>query len=247
MVTPSPKRGFDVLSPVSPVGGTSTKSTRTGISLELKFIRSASDGAECIDSCISEDEFVSLFDSHVYLPSGDDLAWFEVTKTFFLNNCQGVEIRPSELSGNGVFVKQGKVLPKDVWVTSYPGRKRLEDPSDVSLQYGLTVGKYVWDATGFDYRFGFGHVINSCHPDLPAPYNVPNAKYIVVRVINEESGRSCLRGGIITCAVVHGGEELLTDYHWLLKGVGCHLNVCGKRISYHLFHDCDMCRNQVNI
>ena len=99
--------------------------------------------------------------------------------------------------------------------------------------YGLQLGNYVWDATNVEYVPGgaLGHIINSCHPELPHPYNKSNVLYIAGTVGLWEGDKKSIniyRGGVFALETICEDTELLTDYHWLLEGV-------------QFNHNCDKC------
>ena len=185
-----------------------------------------------------------------------DMPW----KEYNITNAV-VEIRESILGGRGVFVRNGQTLPPNTWVSWYPGSPKEHKNYDSSRNYGLQVfvyfvvenftlvlqiGNIVWDASTQGTTTAYGHYVNSSHPMLPKPYDVPNCEYVSVEVVTPQnkSGKVVtkqIRGGVISgSTAVTGGSELLCDYHWFLKG--CEVPPLeGGSTSIVLDHTCDMC------
>ena len=120
-------------------------------------------------------------------------------------------------------MKPGMIIKPQTWLAWYPGKRKLND-IDRFYEYGMGIGKYVWDASdvGFSNSNAIGHLVNSCHPMLPPPYNSSNAVYICVSVgpsNKRRGGARRIRAGVYAEHEIVGGQEILTDYHWFLDGI----------------------------
>lgn len=169
--------------------------------------------------------------------------WFSLSYSEYRRIHPAIEVRRSPLHGFGVFVKEGMSIKPQTWLAWYPGKKKLNDTSKF-YEYGMGVGRYVWDASGVDNPDGkgnaIGHLVNSCHPMLPPPYNLSNAVYICVNVVSRKGGSKTVRAGVYAEHALEANQEILTDYHWFLDGI-VHSPENGIRTSVQLRCDCEEC------
>lgn len=171
-------------------------------------------------------------------------------------------IRQTPEAGRGVFLKAGYVLtPGDV-VTKYPGnalRWRREGNLPTLSSYAFLIGPVkVQGDTGkwFAYvdaqQFALdgtmtrssemGHMVNTSHPCLPSPYNVPNCAFGVYfegKKLTEKTRPKVYLYIVCTTNLfspVDGSRDvqLLVDYHWLLaseRGKWCERETCRPCVS----------------
>ena len=98
--------------------------------------------------------------------------WGDKTMDEYNSVSDNVEVRSSPLQGNGVFVKDNCAVVDYTWISPYHGEEVCAiDGSD--FKYGLTIGDIVFDAQRLGHESSCGHIVNSCHPSLPPPYNKP--------------------------------------------------------------------------
>ena len=93
--------------------------------------------------------------------------------------------------------------------------------------------KYGWvlDGKGWGCREdGLAHMINSCHPDLPPPYNIPNVQLHLEQPDDLFDPQT--RPPLViaeTIVPITGYCELIADYHWLLIGIYTPLYMRGEK------------------
>jgi hypothetical protein len=135
-------------------------------------------------------------------------------------------VRRSPLHGFGLFAKED--IYENEFITYYPGplvsrplfrRYAIEwrDAKDSSLIY--YIDPFV---PGTFLSAGCGHLVNSSHPFLPAPYNEPNCELVARNRPPWVSVHA--KNGII-----EKGTELLVDYHWMLTfacNLSCNCQTC---------------------
>lgn len=167
--------------------------------------------------------------------------WFHLSYSEFRSVHPAIEVRRSPLHGLGVFVRSGMMVKAQTWLAWYPGRRKLWDDNKF-YEYGMGIGKYVWDASEATGKTAIGHYVNSSHPSLPAPYNASNAVYICVTVGSSKgSGKKkgkTIRAGVYAEHDIGENVEILTDYHWFLDGV---IHTCDDGRKIKLFCSCDEC------
>jgi hypothetical protein len=177
-----------------------------------------------------------------------------------------LEIRPSPLSGRGVFASVA--LEPMVIATEYGGGPEWSSKDETEYERGAQ--KYVfrigpfhvrvpgcsgssrrrsyleWDGareTGPVPTHRCGHIVNSSHPRLSPPNNFPNCVFAVcVDDLVLSTARPPRARVFVACARrIEAGEELLLDYHYMLAydmGFGCGSETCLSCLSA-LVHYCN--------
>jgi hypothetical protein len=151
---------------------------------------------------------------------------------------RGIRIYKSPVCyDNGIIVTDPHGIECDQAITLYPGYYHTIKSHPTSpLKYAIRLTppyslpdpppdeEWVLDAVRMRVNKleGVGHFINSCHPQLPHPYNTPNCIFV------EDSEDDCYLVPdtphpplvyVSTICFIPCGGELLVDYHWLLNGL----------------------------
>ena len=146
-----------------------------------------------------------------------------------------IAIDISPLCGdNGVFcIAEGGIPPNEA-ISIYPGYYRLisRNTGAPPLKYCISIHpatlpdpdvteEWVIDASRIKYSKtdGVGHLINSCHPGLPPPYNKHNCVFIEESPDEYTSENRPPLVFVVTSSYIPEGGELLMDYHDLLEGM----------------------------
>ena len=115
----------------------------------------------------------------------------------------------------------------------YPGVYRRLNSEEIGKQLAYAVAvnafpllnqKWIIDASHLRYNCSYvGHLVNSCHPCLPFPYNEANCELIEEQA--HEFDNSCRPPLVFLCvsekADIPAGRELTLDYHWMLLNMRC--------------------------
>jgi hypothetical protein len=128
----------------------------------------------------------------------------------------------STLHGQGVFART-EILD-DIQLTYYPGTVQILH-ANIFHEYGLQLSKsyYLEAANKVEVATGGqAHRFNTCHPDLPYPYNTASA--VFQRVVTGKTIRkpkTGLRIGAVaySCDYIEAEQEILADYHWFITGM----------------------------
>ena len=144
-----------------------------------------------------------------------------------LYNIKGslVLVKPSPLGGLGLFAARD--IEEYEFITWFPGTL-VSQP--IHYMYAINVSKRVNGKPSFldpfilgtDLSIGCGHMSNSSHPALPAPWNEANAEFVEY---NKHPYVSIHAKNGIICK----GDEILVDYHFLLThrfGLLCNCTEC---------------------
>ena len=185
-------------------------------------------GSDCLlGSGVNDTYYESGFESETgsdaerEVDKGDYKSAFSNSPSHLKQNSRGVKPSQSPLHGFGVFVHT-TLIPSSTIISWYDGELRLTDRHDASITftYGLDMGDdadgncIVLDAERYKFHAAdpfpcFGHLLNTSHPQCEAPYNAPNCA-ITIRGEGEPPAIQTIRD-------VGHGEELLIDYHWLIR------------------------------
>ena len=147
--------------------------------------------------------------------SGDYIV--EYSKSLLKNNftpviAPGIQVRKSQLHGVGVFCV-ATCLRKNTIITLYPEDiVFLEEGSFNCLEKPYVIhfdGNMHFDGADYGWKDHkhLGHLLNTCHPNLPYPFTTPSARY---HLISKDGPRIVIK----LSRDVHYGEEILVDYHW---------------------------------
>lgn len=135
-------------------------------------------------------------------------------------------VEESVLHGVGVFAVVD--IPCCARVSWYPGKVCPTGPQDRVREYAIAISQtHVIDAVREVHRrrSGIAHLLNTCHPYLPPPYQRPNCEFVAV----PHPRRVGIMGVVaVTTRRVIAGMELLADYHWFVTGHGNHMWCSGR-------------------
>jgi hypothetical protein len=137
----------------------------------------------------------------------------QLSRTRYMRSMK-VELLRSPLHQLGLFSACEADIEPGEYICGYPGRKLIagEWGSDIYYPFGLRLnGGVLLLADGTDHR-PLAHMVNSCYPTLPAPYDVPNVALSSVVVDGE------YEGGLFALSKISFSEELLASYHHMISG-----------------------------